>query len=455
MKKLIALLLALMMVASCALSLAEVDPNRRTITIGLWWDIYYDSTHETLEDDPSYSGTEADELRFNVVKEIEDKYNVNIEFVNLTYTGVQDSINTSIMAGTPDCDVYLVELGWGIPAAMKGYFTDLHTILPEDSDIFTRKTVLSGTSVAGGNEVYFFSPIGMNNTYPLMFNLQLLEDANLEDPRDLYERGEWTWDKFVEYCQALTKDTDGDGVNDQYGFCGYVNDVINNITLSNGCTIASGETEQFSSEAVGECFQLVQDLYTKYNVCVPYDENSDSASDSMRVAFMKGNVGFSVGAVWILNGQGAYSPTSDATLEFDTIFVPWPVGPHGDKDTNALMQVGSGNSYYAIPVGVEDPELVYNVFYDYQNYFHDDTSIRDDEETLWWWISETGKEEEYQRANFDVQLLCLTRPQVDLYEALGVSVDWLPLLKGEVTVAQFQETYRQQYQDGLDILFGK
>ena len=455
MKKLIALLLALVMMASCALSLAEVKDDRRTITIGLWWDIYYDSTHEALEDDPSYSGTEADELRFAVVKEIEDKYNVNIEFVNLTYTGTKDSINTSIIAGTPDCDIYLVELGWGIPAAMKGYFVDLRSILPEDSDIFTNQTVLSGTSIGDSEEVYFFTPIGMSNTYPLMFNLQLLEDANLEDPRDLYERGEWTWDKFLEYCQALTKDTDGDGVNDQYGFCGYINDVINNLTLSNGCTIASGDTETFSSEAVGECFQFVQDLYNTYNVCYPYDQDYSSASDSMRIAYMQGNIGFSVGAVWILNGQGAYSSTSDDNLEFNTIFVPWPVGPHGDRDTNALLQVGSGNSYYVIPVGVEDPELVYNVFYDYQNYFHDDTSIRDDLETLWWWVSETDSDEDNQMANFEVQLLCLTRPQVDLYEALGVNVDWLPLINGEVTVAQFQETYRQLFQDGLDVLFGK
>ena len=379
---------------------------------------------------------------------------MNIEFVNLTYTGVQDSINTSILAGTPDCDIYLVELGWGIPAAMKGYFVDLRTILPEDSDIFTKQTVLTGTSVAGGDEVYFFTPIGMSNTYPLMFNLQMIEDANLEDPRDLYERGEWTWDKFIEYCQALTKDTDGDGVNDQYGFCGYINDVINNLTLSNGCTIASGATETFSSVEVGECLQLVQDMYNTYNCAYPYDTDYDSASDSMRVAYMKGNIGFSVGAVWILNGQGAYSTTSDSMLEFDTVFVPWPVGPHGDKDTNALLQVGSGNSYYAIPVGVEDPELVYNVFYDWQNYFHDDTSIRDDEETLWWWISETGKKEELQYYNFEVQKLCLTRQQVDLYEALGVSPDWVQLIDGTMTVAQFQETYKQQYQDGLDTLFG-
>ena len=296
---------------------------------------------------------------------------------------MQDSINTSIMAGTPDMDIYLFELGWGIPAAVNGLFLDMKQVLADNeellNDLTTEHTVLTGTTFGGRDDIFFFTPMGMNNTYPLMFNLQMIEDANLEDPRDLYERGEWTWDKFIEYCQALTKDTDGDGVNDQFGFCGYINDVINNLTLSNGATIASGETEQFSSTEVGEVFQLIYDMYNTYNVCVPYDQDYDAASDSMRVAYMKGKVGFSVGAVWILNGQGAYSTTSDAPLEFDTIFMPWPVGPHGNKDTNAMLQIGSGNSYYAIPVGVEDPELVYSVFHDYQNYYHGDTSIRDDQ----------------------------------------------------------------------------
>ena len=51
----------------------------------------------------------------------------------------------------------------------------------------------------------------VGSTMPLGFNLQMIEDANLEDPRDLVERGEWTWEKFREYCKVLTKDTDGDG----------------------------------------------------------------------------------------------------------------------------------------------------------------------------------------------------------------------------------------------------
>ena len=36
---------------------------------------------------------------------------------------------------------------------------------------------------------------------------------------------------------------------------------------------------------------------------------------------------------------------------------------------------------------------------------------------------------------------------------MGISYDFISLIRGEVTPAQFQETYKQQIQDGLDAYF--
>ena len=47
-----------------------------------------------------------------------------------------------------------------------------------------------------------------------------------------------------------------------------------------------------------------------------------------------------------------------------------------------------------------------------------------------------------------------TRQCFDLWDNLGVEPDFLGLMKGEITPAQLQETYKQQYQDGLDAFFG-
>ena len=77
----------------------------RHITIGSWWVQYYDSTHTSVEDDPNYAGDLAAELKFENVKKIEDKYNVTFAWENLTYAGTKESINTSVLAGSPDCDI--------------------------------------------------------------------------------------------------------------------------------------------------------------------------------------------------------------------------------------------------------------------------------------------------------------------------------------------------------------
>jgi len=44
------------------------------------------------------------------------------------------------------------------------------------------------------------------------YNKKLFDDAGVAYPSD-----DWTWDDFVTTAKALTKDTDGDGVTDQYG----------------------------------------------------------------------------------------------------------------------------------------------------------------------------------------------------------------------------------------------
>lgn len=437
-------------------SLSASNGETRDINIGTWWVQYYDSSHTSVEDDPSYSGLDAAHLKFDNVKKIEDKYNCRFYWKNLTYTGVKESINNSILAGDPDCDIYLVELSFGIPAALNGLATDLKTVLPEDDDLFTTQNNIKYLDLGDGKACILKrveAASTVEATYPLGFNKQMLEDNNLEDPRKLYERGEWTWDKFIEYCQVLTQDTDGDGQTDQYGFCGFSNETFEQLMMSNGAEIASGKTEQISSSAVNETLQMMYDMYNTYNVCYPYDYESGDDSTTMRGQYREGNIGFFPIAAWIAADKADYdyNGANGSTLSFDTVYVQWPVGPSGNKETNA-GKISSGE-YYIIPAGVEDPEKVYGVLYDMWNWYDGDTSVRDDEETLFWWYAVTAKDEQLQNENFDVMYDVGSRETFDLWNQLGISYDFMGLMKGEVTPAQFQETYKNQIQDALDTYF--
>lgn len=82
MKKFAALLLALTMVLGMATITASAEGSERVITIGTTWDLYWDSFDGSIEDNPYYSGTTADEMMFAKVKQIEDKWNVKFEYIN-------------------------------------------------------------------------------------------------------------------------------------------------------------------------------------------------------------------------------------------------------------------------------------------------------------------------------------------------------------------------------------
>lgn len=82
---------------------------------------------------------------------------------------------------------------------------------------------------------------------------------------------------------------------------------------------------------------------------------------------------------------------------------------------------------------------MYNVLYDMWNWYDGDTSIRDDAETLYWWYAVTSTEPQLQDANFDVMYDCGSRETFELWGNPGFDYDFMSLIKGEVTPAQFQE----------------
>ena len=465
MKKFTALLLALMLMLSVAGIAAAEEP--RHIVIGTTWDIFYDSTHEDVYANPGYTGDLAQEMMFEKVRQVEEKWNVTFEFLNMTYSGSKESINTSIVAGSPDVDVYMVGMAVAAPAIANGYAVDLREILPADHPVLNgTDEVLSYVDVGNGDVSLLIANKKENmvaDTKPLGFNLQMIEAANLEDPRDLVERGEWTWDKFIEYCQVLTQDLDGDGIIDVYGFGGWPEDYLSNLLMSNGTSIASSPRENLTSPEVAEVLQFLQDLNVTYGVMHPIP--AENGWDICRYLYREGKVAFSPLAAWIMNSNNdyAYKHPEIAPLEFDMVFVPWPVGPSGDAETNAAKTTSATG--YMIPMGVEDPLFVFNVLYDILNWYNYDPTnpdsddealeIRDNDEALGWWYGVVAKDVEMQNYNFNIMYQMGLKQQFEMWNNLGVSMELTALINGEYTVAQYQEMFKQPVQDAITLIMGE
>ncbi|MDE7326840.1 MAG: extracellular solute-binding protein [Lachnospiraceae bacterium] len=413
----------------------------RTIRIGTWFDHYYDSTHTDIYDQPEVSNLETAEMQLANVRRVEDKYNVRIEYINLTWNGIMESINTSIMAGSPDCDIYEADLQFGIPAIMNGYAMAIEDYASPNDDIFTDQVVFRYLDVPGMDKHYMFQGSALDlGAYPLGFNMNLIDEAGLENPQDLYDRGEWTWNKFAEYLRILTKDTDGDGNPDQYGLTGWWTTMFNYLMMSNGTHVASGAQETLSSPATIEVLEFMYQIYQTDKTAKPWNPDDWDANN----VFSDGKVAFWVSATWIQKGN------SSSDLGFEFGIVPWPVGPSGNQDTNS--QIAVAGNWSMIPAGVERPELVYQVYKEYSNWYDGDLEYRDDTE----WSEDMMETER----NFSyLKMMGSTTPWFDLWDKIGdVNAGYAMVTsKAEevLTAAQAAEQQKQLVQDYLDLNLGK
>ena len=410
--------------------------GRRIITIGTWYNQFYFSRHNAITDDPKMAFPETAQMRLDNLRAVEKKHNVVLDYVNLTFDGLQESMNISIPEGSPDVDIYEVDIKFGIPAVMEGYAVSLEAMDLFGTDVFESQNVLQALSIPGQEESYLFAPsnTGSVNAYVLAFNMDMINAAGLENPQDLYDRGEWTWEAWRKYLAALTRDTDGDGTADIYGFSGYWTYLLRNLLFSNGAAIAAGPKETLSAPETVAVLQFINTLYNEDKTARPWDESNWDINNSLYAA---GLSGFWIGSDWLFDEQGG------ADLPFEIGVVPWPCGPDGNKDLNSHSQPRS--NWYFIPTGVKEPRFVYDVLFDWLNWYGGDLSL--------------GADMKWSRSmymtdrNFAYATMMDSKPGFDVWESLGVNIELTTMLKGERTPEDIAAEYAPQFQAALDRYF--
>ena len=431
------LLLAPMVSARASEGTAKyTSDGKRIIVIGTWYNQFYFSRHTDIADDPKLSFPVTAQMRLDNLRRVEAERNILLDYANLTFDGVQESMHSSIPDGAPDVDIYEVDLQFGIPAVMDGYAVSLEEMGLEDTDVFTEQKVMKYLKLPGQRESYLFSPAatGGTNAYVLAYNMDMLAECGLENPQDVYDRGEWTWDVWRTYLRALTRDIDEDGITDIYGYSGYWTYMLRNLLFANGTTIASGPAETLSSPQTQEVLSFIASLYNEEKVARPWDGSNWDINNSLYAA---GLSGFWIGADWLFDEQGGQN------LPFEIGVVPWPCGPSGDPQTNSHSQP-SGNWYF-VSRGIAEPRFAYDVLFDWMNWYDGDLSVGVD---MRWSLNMYMSER-----NFAYATMMDSRPGFDLWESLGVTFDMSAMLDGEVSPADITAEFAPKFQAALDEYF--
>ncbi len=185
-------------------------------------------------------------------------------------------------------------------------------------------------------EHYVYTNSAITSPYLIIYNKTLFSEEGKKDPVELYEAGEWTYDKFLEYMEYFTRDTDGDGEIDQWGLgprfkrqnFGFANDGMPVYEVGDGKLAVGIDTE--------ECMQWFDFLnkFGQINTSCP----GDSGWLEARQCAMFSEAGPSAG----LSNDGT------STDEFD--FVPLPTYD-GRQATTPVWDNG-----YAMVNGAPNPE---------------------------------------------------------------------------------------------------
>ena len=212
----------------------------------------------------------------------------------------------------------------------KDYFYPLDDLIRKDPE-YKLSDYFPGAMEEGryrgkmyGLSVLFGAPI-------IYYNKDLLAKANLEEPYNLWKRGEWTWDAYLRYAQAMTTK---DGQGKPLTFGSWINSLPFQCAVAytfGGSIMRDGKVD-FAEGPQLEALRFLHDLRFKYKV----EPNASQSANSM-FSFDGGKTGMEV--EWM-----GITPRLRDTAKFDWDCCPMPIKPGGTTLVKGNQLVMSGES---------------------------------------------------------------------------------------------------------------
>ncbi|NLL87670.1 MAG: extracellular solute-binding protein [Firmicutes bacterium] len=185
----------------------EIDFGGATVTFVMHWD--------------GIAQFEEGGARAGMLQEAMELFNIGgYEKLVVGWGDVGDTALGRFLAGESHEDLWRVPFAYYWSLVSKGALFPVNEILPpEYFENLPKITRDRNYELAYNGQMFFFSA-GVDDyghaTF-IVFNKDLMEAEGLEDPYELLARGEWTFEKVTEMARKATRDTDGDGIIDQWG----------------------------------------------------------------------------------------------------------------------------------------------------------------------------------------------------------------------------------------------
>lgn len=312
------------------------------------------------EGDPS----RVDVAKAAVVDDVESEYNVTITGLVTNKDSFLDDVKNMVSTGTYDYDIIFASAHYGQNFMVSNALTDLKTVSTINlSNSWWDQNCVADVSI--NNRLFWVC--GDINTYDnlgtwcILFNKNLKDDLGIGD--DFYQKakdGEWTLDYFMEVCEGVTTDLDGNGQDefDQWA-CG--TEVFNIFAQVVGGVHAISKddsdmpylTVDVATERTYNALDKIINFYLGDEVMVADggDYNGKGYSNvweaTVHKAFVEGRELFYI--------CGLINVASFRSMEDEFGILPMPK-TFADQDTYYHTVSPGNSSYLMLPYGVPEVE---------------------------------------------------------------------------------------------------
>lgn len=302
----------------------------------------------TLMDSAPAPGWSKYDLIMARQEDLQAKYNFKLKYISIPSDELAGKVASSIMAGQPVADVLLMNYNFFYPGLVnKGFVLPLDTLFDFSNPKWDKVTM---AYTKFNDRIYGFYP--SSRFYPqrmMFFNKTMFAKAGIPNPYELQKNMQWTWDKCTEYAMKLTKDTNGDGQIEQWGFCGQ-NLEMSAIYSNGGADIKIEKGKPvlaMADPAAVEAMDWLQKL-AMINKCL-YIPKNDDPWDKATQMFQNGQAAMFAYAYWVIDGF-------QKNMKDDYGLISFPMGP---KAKNYITYVDSGGyGIHCLPKGLVNPKDV-------------------------------------------------------------------------------------------------
>ncbi len=186
------------------------------------------------------------------------------------------------------------------------------------------------------NGSHYVMPYDVSNPQLIMYSRKLVEKEKLDDPYELYQKGEWDWDAMMDMMSKFVSNPDAEGK--RYGIAGEFGEAM---LTSSGSTVVKYENGEFSNNIKDKGIASAEKLMKKIADEGLYNTNWHEfyPNDNSTLFYAMGD--------W------AMGMTNAKNAKKDIMVVPFPKNPDSQEhyiscDYNARMLVRSSQNPEAV-----------------------------------------------------------------------------------------------------------